>query len=159
MLQQGALTYCWKRKSVQTCISQSSVYICMCTQMSGRILTALKLGMNIDRFYFSFYFFFFSIIWLSRILAASCGISHWGAQAPECSGSVVMACGLSCSVARGILVSQLGMETVSPALQTLTTGPPEKSEVLLCFLYVDLSGENQGCFVFKVGGPCFDQIM
>ena len=30
---------------------------------------------------------------------------------------------------------------------------------LLCFLYVDLSGEDQGCFVFKVGGPCFDQIM
>ena len=104
MLQQGALTYCWKRKAVKTCISQSCVHVYMCTQKSGRILTAFKLGINKDRSYFSFFLLFFSVIQLSRVLAASCGISHWGARAPECSGSVVVACGLSCSVACWILL-------------------------------------------------------
>ena len=44
-------------------------------------------------------------------------------------GSVVAACGLSCSVASGILVPQPVIEHESPALQDefLTTGPPGKS--------------------------------
>ena len=51
------------------------------------------------------------------------------ARAPECTGSVVAARGLSCPVARGILVPQPGIELASPALRDgfLTTGPSGKS--------------------------------
>ena len=52
-------------------------------------------------------------------------------------GSLVVACGLSCCVACGILLSRPGIQPVSPALkgEFLTTGPPGKSlGHLLCFL-------------------------
>ena len=71
-------------------------------------------------------------------------LSTCGAWAPErmdsvvcstlthslrCTSSVVVACGLSCPRAYGILVPQPGIEPVSPALEGrfLTTGPPGKS--------------------------------
>ena len=43
--------------------------------------------------------------------------------------SLVVACGLSCPAARGILVPQPGIEPESPALEGrfFTTGPPGKS--------------------------------
>ena len=55
--------------------------------------------------------------------------SSCGAWAPECRGSVVAACGLSCSVVCGILVSQPGIEPACPALQGrfLIPGQPGKS--------------------------------
>ena len=48
--------------------------------------------------------------------------------------SVVVTCGLICSVACGILVHRPGIEPASPALQGgfFTTGPPGKS-LLNCF--------------------------
>ena len=50
--------------------------------------------------------------------------------------SVVVACGLSCPVACGILVPQPGIEPVSPALKGrfFTTGPPGKSPGHFFFL-------------------------
>ena len=53
-------------------------------------------------------------------------LSSCRAQAPEHRGFIVVACGLSCSKACGILVPRLGIEPVSPALRSrfLTTGPP-----------------------------------
>ena len=47
-----------------------------------------------------------------------------------CTDSLVVVNGLSCSVACGILVPQLGFEPKSPALQGrfLTTGLPGKSQ-------------------------------
>ena len=100
----------------------------------------------------SFFFLisFYCIIWLRQVLVAApriftvaCGIFccgtralHCGAQAPEHTGSVVVACGLSCPMVcgilvprRGILVSRPGIEPSSPALggRFLTTGPPGKS--------------------------------
>ena len=60
----------------------------------------------------------------ARRLFSSCGM-----QAPECTGSVVAVRGLSCPMARGILVPRPGIEPPSPALEGrfLTTGPPGKS--------------------------------
>ena len=53
-------------------------------------------------------------------------------------GSAVVARGLSCPTAGGILVPRPGMEPTSPALEGgfFTTGPPGKS--LICFLNYDL---------------------
>ena len=65
-----------------------------------------------------------------RPFVAACRLlSSCGAQAPKRAGSVVVAHGLSCPVACGILVPRPGIEPVSPALQDgfLTTGPPGKS--------------------------------
>ena len=56
-----------------------------------------------------------------------------------CTGSVVVAGGLSCSEACGILVPQPGMEPASPALQGgfPTAGPSGESQVV--FLVTSLS--------------------
>ena len=56
------------------------------------------------------------------------------ACSPECYGSQVVALGLSCPMACGILVPLPGIESVSPALAGgfITAGPPGKS--LLPFL-------------------------
>ena len=93
-------------------------------------------------FFFKLYLFYFLFIfWLHRVLVAARGIFCCGAQALHCSvraslqlqrtGSVVVARGLSCPAACGILVPRPGMEPVSPALQDgfSTTGPPEVVEV------------------------------
>ena len=60
-----------------------------------------------------------------------------------CLGLVV-AHGLSCSAARGILVSRPGIEPASPALQGrfLTTGPPGKShwQIFLMFALIQWCG-------------------
>jgi len=47
----------------------------------------------------------------------------------QCTSSVAMVHGLSCTAAGGILVHPRGTEAMSPALQGgfLTTGPPWKS--------------------------------
>ena len=70
------------------------------------------------------------------IFIVSCGGFHHGPWTPWlwCTGSVVVACGLSCSKACCILVPWPGVEPMSPALQSgfLTTGPPGKSP--LCIL-------------------------
>ena len=52
-----------------------------------------------------------------------------------CAGSVVVAHGLSCPAARGILVPQPGIEPATPALEGgfLTIGPPGKSPILFNF--------------------------
>ena len=56
-------------------------------------------------------------------------LSSCDARAPEYVGSVVVARGLSCLAACGILVPRPGTEPVSSALQDgfLTIGPPAKS--------------------------------
>ena len=53
-----------------------------------------------------------------------------------CGISLAVAPGLSCPEARGILVSRVGIELASPALQDgfLTTGPSGKSHSF-CFIY------------------------
>ena len=50
----------------------------------------------------------------------------------RCTGSVAVACGLSCPPACEILVPRSGIEPTSPALEGgfLTTGPPAKSRIL-----------------------------
>ena len=55
------------------------------------------------------------------------GLSSCGPWAPEWGLSRAV-CRLRCSAARGIFISQPGIEPTSPALQGgfLTTGPPEK---------------------------------
>ena len=55
-----------------------------------------------------------------------------GSLIEACVGSVVVAHRLSCPGACGILVSRLGIEPASPALEggLFTTGPPGKSLVL-----------------------------
>ena len=62
-------------------------------------------------------------------VAAGGLLSSCSAWAPERVFSVVVAHGLSCPAARGILVPQPGIEQASPAWQDgfLTTGPPGKS--------------------------------
>ena len=65
-------------------------------------------------------------------------LSSCGARDPEHEGSVVVAYGLSCLAACGILVPRPGIEPASPALEGgfLTAGPPGKSpfNVLICIL-------------------------
>ena len=81
---------------------------------------------------------------LSLVVACRFSLSNCGVWAQECLGlvvcgtwalylrrasSVVVACGLSCPVACGILVPQLRIEPASPAFEGgfSTTGPPGKS--------------------------------
>ena len=90
-------------------------------------------------------------------LLPSCGVrifslSNCGAQAPERVGSVVcgmralslrhvssvvVAHGVSCPVAYGILVPQPGMEPGSPALEVrfFTIGKPGKSQALVFLIF------------------------
>ena len=62
-------------------------------------------------------------MWLCSVL--SCGVQGLSLQCK----TLVVACGLSCSVACEILVPQPGIEPMSPALQGrfLTREPPGKS--------------------------------
>ena len=65
-------------------------------------------------------------------LVVARGLSSCDVQAPECTGSVVVAHGLRCPVACGILVPLPGIKPASSALEGgfLTTGPPGKSPKL-----------------------------
>ena len=75
--------------------------------------------------------------WLCWVLVVACRIftavcehlSSYGAQAPECMGSVLASSGLSCPLACGILVPQPGIEPPCAALEGrfLITGSPGKS--------------------------------
>ena len=87
----------------------------------------------------------------SLVVVCRCSLSGCGARAPDCMGSAVfgmralslrcmssiaVAHGLSCPVACGILVPQLGIEPASPALEGggfSTTGPPGKSQNYFIF--------------------------
>ena len=109
--------------------------------------------------YFGCYQFCFFFFGLRQVLVAACGIfraahrlfvaargllSSCGVRAPGCVGSVVcgtralslrhansvvVAHGLSCPAACGILVPRPGISPMSPALEgrLFTTGPPGKS--------------------------------
>ena len=61
----------------------------------------------------------FSLQWLLLFRSTGSG----------CAGSVVVVCGLSCSVVCGILVPRPEIELMSPVLASrfLSTGPPGKS--------------------------------
>ena len=81
-------------------------------------------------------FFFYSFfVWLIDLPALGLSCSAWDfccimRDLPlQQLNSLVAVCKLSCSTACGILVSQAGIEPISPALQGrfLTTGPPGKS--------------------------------
>ena len=63
---------------------------------------------------------------LASLVVALGLFSNCGTWALERMGSVVVARGLSCPVACGILVPQAAIEPASPALEGgfLTTGPP-----------------------------------
>ena len=66
-----------------------------------------------------------------RLFVVACRLlSSCGPRALEREGSVVVARGLSCPEACGILVPRPGIEPASPALEGrfLTTGPPGKSQ-------------------------------
>ena len=56
----------------------------------------------------------------------------------QCEGSLVVAHGLTCCMAYGILVPLPGIELASPALEGgfLTTGQSAKSSLILFFLYL-----------------------
>ena len=78
-----------------------------------------------SNFQILFFLIFIYLLFLA-VLGLSCGtqdLQLWHA------GSVVVALGLSCPVACGILVPRPGIEPTSPALEGgfLTTGPPGKS--------------------------------
>ena len=93
-------------------------------------------------FFFFLKIFIYLFIWLRRVLVAACGLLSSGVWALKHMhwGSVVVACGLSCPAACGILVPRPGIEPASPALEGgfLTTGPPGKSPELLFFLFPNL---------------------
>ena len=65
----------------------------------------------------------------SLVVVCGFSLSSCGAWAPEHVGSVVVAHGLSCPAACGILVPRPGTEPASSALEGrfFTTGPPGKS--------------------------------
>ena len=72
--------------------------------------------------------------------------SSCGTQAPGQVGSVVVACGLCCPMAHGILVPRPGIESMSPALEGrfFTTGPLGKSlESGFCPLVGETSTEDR----------------
>ena len=81
------------------------------------------------------FFFILFFVWLIDLPALGLSCSTWGfccimRDLPlQQLNSLVAVCKLSCSTACGILVSQAGIEPISPALQGrfLTTGPPGKS--------------------------------
>ena len=77
-------------------------------------------------------------------------LSSCGTRALEWAGSVVVACGLSCPVACGILVPRPGIKPTSPALEggLLTTGPLGKSLVydFMKYLFSALELLNLGYF-------------
>ena len=89
----------------------------------------------------------------SLVVVCGFSLSSCGVRAPECMGSVVVACGLSscgmcsavvalglsCPTAWGILVPRPGIEPVSPALEggLLTTREVPKM-LLLCQKYCSL---------------------
>ena len=93
------------------------------------IFEVLKLDTQTFKMYASFFFFFFKFLKISLAVSGlSCGTQDlcwilWDLSLQLwCSGSTVavlrlQSTGLSCSVARGILVPQAGMAPVSPALQ------------------------------------------
>ena len=66
------------------------------------------------------------------VLRWGCGDFSCGLWTLEHTGSVVVVCRLICSVERGILVPQPGIELASLASESsfLTTGPPGKSQWL-----------------------------
>ena len=80
------------------------------TQLSAHTHTHTKSFNDVLKFFNLFYF------WLCWVFITACGLSS------------IVALGLSCPVARGILVPRPGIEHVSPALkgEVLTTGPPRK---------------------------------
>ena len=85
------------------------------------------------RLFFPLYLF----IWLLLVLVTTHRIFPCSMWAPECMGSVVAACRLSCSGACGILVPQPGDQSFIPTLQGRfsTTGPPGMSpahETFIC---------------------------
>ena len=86
-------------------------------------------------------------------LVAACGLlSSCGAQDPECAFSVVVARGLCCPMAGGILVPRPGIEPTFPALEGgfLNTGPPGKSP---CLLFLT-SYFTSFCFVYPLTTYC-----
>ena len=89
--------------------------------------------------------FFFNILFLYFLaaLCVSCGTQdlslwHVGFSLVWRTSSVVVAHGLSCHVACGILVPRPGIEPASPALEGgfFTTGPPGKSLVKLILMKI-----------------------
>ena len=74
----------------------------------------------------------------SLVVVCSFSLSSCGVWAPGHVGSVVVAHGLSCPAACGILVPRAGMEPASPALEGefFTTGPRVKSLDLLILFYL-----------------------
>ena len=103
----------------------------------------------VQSIFFKVYIFLF--IWLHQVLVAvpwifvtSCGsFSLWhtnilscGAQAPDCTGSVLVAQGLGCLVACEILVPWSGIEPTSLTSQGRfsTTLPPGKSRNQFLYL-------------------------
>ena len=93
-------------------------------------------------------------------LLSSCGAwgAHklWSVWTPEHMGSVVVACGLSCPVACGILVPRPGIEPTSPALEGefLATGLPGKPPASPCFD----SFPPSSLFFGYISGSCFLNI-
>ena len=118
----------------------------------------IRMGWRKEKFYhigccsYLFFLIFYLFFWLHRVLVVAHRIfvmahgllSSCGARAPKRKGSVVcgkralyvrrtglvvVARGLSCPKACGILVSRPGIEPAPPALEGrfLTTGPPGKS--------------------------------
>ena len=103
-----------------------------------------------------------NFFWLLWVLVVSCAIFPWGtqtlplvvAQGLKHLGSVIVARGLSCFTACGILVPWSGIEPTSPALQGgfLTTGPPGKSlDRHLNYSRGCISkAQNVSCFFFPI---------
>ena len=90
--------------------------------LSKRPLDRCTLGSPGD--FFCLFYLFIYLFWLCRDLVTARGIFHWR----HVGFSLVVARGLSCPVARRILVPRTGMEPTSPELEGgfLTTGPPGK---------------------------------
>ena len=134
---------------------------------SQSMLPHLLFIFNTNLFLKLFYLFIYLFIYLFGCVGCSlracvvtrglfvvaCGLSSCGARAPESLGSVVVALGLSCPAACGILVSRSGIEPVSPALESrfLTTGPPGKSQHKLIILFYFIYLFTFGCATWLTG--------
>ena len=91
----------------------------------------------------------FSSQWL--LLLHSTGSKHAGFSSCGSLASLVVAHGLSCSAACGIILDQGSIEPVSPALAGgfLTTAPPGKSLAVSNFE----NEERVFCWTLDVGAP------
>ena len=123
----------------------SSIFMTLTYSISAKSFSRTSLNKTLQFFLMFIVFIYFYFLAASGLRVQRAGSSLWhvvsfiaahgllsscGARAPRHTGSVVVACGLSCPTSRGILVSWPGIKPTSPALEGgfFTSGPPGKPQ-------------------------------